>query len=299
MKYIFVANGRADKKEGNRHLAEVLSGIGSDVLDWEMYVTREAGDATYYVRDHCRRHPGEKICYVACGGDGTINEVATGLFGFEGKCMSVMAMGTGNDFVKYYPDKSFKSVEGIIDGTHHQIDILQINKTRFSVNVCNCGFESIVCSIANRLSAKGETDPYNKGIIKAIIFRRRNRIVVHADGERLNRRSMLLCTFANNRYVGGEFCCAPRAFNDDGLIDVCLVKPLSLLRFFALIPLYRNGEHLDSRRFRRIMKYRRARHIEIHSAKPTELCLDGEMFAGRDFTIDIVPKGIDLIVPSK
>ena len=98
-------------------------------------------------------------------------------------------MGTGNDFVKYYPDKSFKSVEGIIDGTHHQIDILQINKTRFSVNVCNCGFESIVCSIANRLSAKGETDPYNKGIIKAIIFRRRNRLVVHADGERLNNRT--------------------------------------------------------------------------------------------------------------
>ena len=297
MTYVFIANGRPDKLNITGRVSGMLAGINAPE-HCEIYTTREAGDATYFVRKHCESHPDIKVCYVACGGDGTINEVATGLFGYKDKYLAILAMGTGNDFVKYYKDSSFNSPEGIFNGKCHKIDIMRVNRDHFSINVCNFGFEAAVCSIANILSAKGEPEPYRKGIIMAILKHRFNRITVTADGERLNRRRMLLCTLANNHYVGGEFCCAPRAVNDDGLIDLCMVRPITLLRFAKLIPLYAKGLHLDSPKCSKVMKYRRVRHVEVHSEKDTEICLDGEMLPGRDFVVDIVPKAINLIIPN-
>ncbi len=297
MRYIFVANGRSDKKGINGELQEMLKN-SAIANKYEMYVTREAGDATFFVKGHCESHPDDEICYVACGGDGTINEVVSGIAGHNNKSLAIMAMGTGNDFVKYYSDRNFRSVDGIVNGTNRKIDLLRVNGSHYSINVCNIGFEAAVCSIANRLSAKGEKNAYRKGVVKSLLSHRYNKITITADNERLNRRRMLLCTLANNHYVGGEFLCAPRARNDDGLIDLCLVRPISLLRFLVMIPKYAKGLHLDNPYCMRVIKYRQVRHVEIHSENDTELCLDGEMLPGRNFTVDIIPNAINLIVPN-
>lgn len=98
---------------------------------------------------------------------------------------------------------------------------------------------------ANELVAKGKSahEAYTRGVVNAILTSRYNHIKVTVDGKRINRGYMILCTIANGRRVGGEFNCAPNAKVDDGLIDVCLFRPMSLLRFLMLIPLYRKGEH--------------------------------------------------------
>lgn len=298
MKYIFITNGRADKQAVNESISTMISETGGD-MDWEIYVTKAPGDATVFVRKHCEDHISESVCYVACGGDGTINEVASGLTGMKNKYLAIIAVGTGNDFVKYYPNNDFHSIRGILNGSATKIDILKINDSRYSINVCNIGFDAAVCSIANSLSVRGAANAYRKGILLGILKHRFDRIVITADGERLNRRRLLLCTMANNHYVGGEFCCAPKSLNDDGLIDVCMIRPILLIVFILVISKYRNGRHLDSPMCRPFFEYRRARHIEIHSKKKTEICLDGEMYAGKDFTVDILPGAINLIIPKE
>ena len=296
MKYVFIFNGRPDKAAVNNGISAFLAESGH-IADCETYTTKSAGDATDFVRNHCRNHSDEDICYVACGGDGTINEVISGMIGYPDKCFSVVACGTGNDFVKYYSPGKFSSPDGVFNGRTSTIDVIKVNDGRYCVNVCNIGFEAAVCSIANRLSAEGHPDPYRKGIFKALLTGRFNRITIIADNERLNAKRLLLCTLANSSYVGGGYCCAPRAKNDDGFMELCLVKPISLVRFISMLPLYRKGRHLDSRRCLKVIKYRRVRHVEVHSKDMTELCLDGEMMAGRDFTIEIVPAALKLIVP--
>ena len=76
MYYIFIVNGREDKghilEDLNRQIQEV--GVG---LDYEIYRTRGVGDGTRFVRIYCDLHPAAKVCFVACGGSGTMNEVAS------------------------------------------------------------------------------------------------------------------------------------------------------------------------------------------------------------------------------
>ena len=103
MKYIFIVNGRADKAPYRKQIIEQIEQC-THGLNYEIYETEGMGDATRYTHVYCDLHPAEEVCFVACGGDGTINEVASGIAGFEHKSMAIIAIGgSGNDFIKYYP----------------------------------------------------------------------------------------------------------------------------------------------------------------------------------------------------
>lgn len=297
MRYLFIINGRADKEAAKEEVLKQLSEL-EDSIEYETYVTSEPGDATRYIRLYCTNCPEDEVCFVACGGDGTINEVSSGLVGSKNKHMAILALGTGNDFIKYYKGRDFKSIRKIIDGTPERIDILKINEDRYSINVCNFGFDAIVCTIGNKLGTKGWKNPYRWGVFGSIFIGRFNRIAVVADGERIDHGKMLLCTLSNNSYVGGEFKCGPRAKNNDGLIDLCYVKSCTLAKFLSTMGTYTKGEHLDTPSCMKIMTYRQVRHVEIKSEKSIELCLDGEMLPGDEFTVDIMPGEISLIVPA-
>lgn len=303
MKYIFVINGRADKAGARSQIEQMLAQEAGDTL-YDTYITRGIGDGTRYTHVYCDLHPDEDVCFVACGGDGTINEVASGLVGFQHKTLGVLALGGhGNDFIKYYSGRDtcsgpdFRSVRALLLGNDQQIDILRVNDS-YSINVCNFGFDSVVASTANRINAKGENkNAYRMGVVRGILTGRYNRIHVAADGELLSGRRMLLCTLANNNYVGGEFRCAPYAQNNDGLIEVCFAPTMSLLHFLKILPIYTRGEHLEHPVGKKRFIYRQARHVEVSSPDTIELCLDGEMLPGTHFNIDIIPQAITLRVP--
>lgn len=298
MHYCFIINNEPSKI-GNAHVIEEEINKLDNKIDFEIYKTTAEKSATQFVREYCIENKDREICFVACGGDGTINEVATGMVGAEGKHMAVLAYGSGNDFIKYYAGKNFLSVKDIVNGKPHKIDILKVNKDRYSINVCNFGFDSVVASTANRLSRKGNKNPYRWGIVKAIFCARFNAINVSADGEVLNPgKRMLLCTLGNNNHVGGEFFCSPRAKNDDGLIEVCYCKTTTLFGFLGLLPVYTAGKHLDDPKTSRHFIYRQAKTVDIHSDKQIELCLDGEMLAGNDFHVEVLPQAISFIIPA-
>jgi len=294
MLYIFVVNGRADFVQRiNDDLSKQLEGC---TIEHKTYVTTGVGDGTRFVRLYCDLHPNEEVCFVACGGCGMANEVASGIIGETNKYMAILAYGYTNDFIKYYPDLDFHSFEKILQGELHPIDAIRVNDS-YAINACHFGFDSIVASEANYQTEQGHSKPYLRGIIKGIFMGRFNKIKVVADGQKLNKRRMLLCTLANSKYVGGEFLCAPRAKNDDGLIEVCLIKTMLLINFLRLIPIYTKGEHLEHKFYKKKIAYCRAKHIEIKSSSIIEVCLDGELLPGTNFTVDIVPSSVNLILP--
>ncbi len=106
MHYIFVINGREDKRWIADEVDRQIRQLGSS-LDYEIYTTSGAGDGTRFTRIYCDLHPNARVCFVACGGTGTLNEVASGLAGFKGKSLALLAFGTTNDFTKNFPDRDF------------------------------------------------------------------------------------------------------------------------------------------------------------------------------------------------
>lgn len=298
MHYCFIINAEPCKA-GNADKIQADINNLKEEIDYEIYRTTAEKTATVFVKEYCAEHPEEETCFVACGGDGTINEVSTGMVGAKNKHLAILSYGSGNDFIKYYEGKDFLSVEKLVKGTPHKIDILKVGNDRYSINVCNFGFDSVVASTANKLSRKGNKNPYRWGIVKAIFCGRFNRIQVKADGEELNPgKRMLLCTLGNNNHVGGEFFCSPRAKNDDGLIEVGYCKTTTLAGFLGLLPIYTAGKHLDEPKASKHFIYRQSKTVDVHCDKEIELCLDGEMLAGNDFHIEIIPSAISFIIPN-
>ncbi|MDO4573276.1 MAG: diacylglycerol kinase family lipid kinase [Clostridia bacterium] len=299
MQYIFVVNpcaGRGDHAQAIRQAVEALP----ERADCAVYETRSAGDATRYVRDFCQTQPGP-LRFIACGGDGTINEVFNGAAGFKGVSVSCYPCGSGNDFVKCFGGaEAFSDIGALLRAPARKLDLLKIGE-RYCVNICNFGFDTKVAVTMNKVRGRkllGGKNAYATGVVNALLTAMKSRCTVTADGERLNEGLMLLCTVANGQYVGGAFRCAPRARCDDGLIEVCLVKPISRLTFVKLLGPYANGEHLDDPRFDRILVYRQARSVEVEAAPGFAYSLDGEIIYSDRFRIEIAPAALDFAAPA-
>jgi len=297
MRYVFVINGRSDKQFISSIIERQIEEIPS-FRDYEIYKTKCKLDATRFVRSY-ELLLDEQVCFVACGGDGTINEVMSGLVGHRNKFLAIMAYGTGNDFVKYYPNSNFRSVRALIDGTAETIDAIKVND-RYSINVCNIGFEAAVARIANALprNSNNRRSIYRKALLRAFVFNRKNKLDICIDGEVIDCSPLLLMSFANCKYVGGEFLCAPKATNNDGLMDFCVIRSMNLLKLLPCVEVYKEGKHLDNPKYSDFVFYRRAKYAIISADHEFEVCIDGEIMINSRFEIDLLPSSVRIIVPA-
>lgn len=297
MKHIFIFNPAAG--QGNA-LADIQSSL-SRHEDCELYETRCPRDATAYIEKRIAAEPNDRLCFVACGGDGTINEVASGVAGHENACFTVYPCGSGNDFVKAFGGRDrFMDLDALIAAEPAPIDILRVDD-RWCINVFSFGFDTSVLKTMNAVKRKplmGGKRAYYVGIADALMKSMRTGCAITVDDEPFFAGDILLCTFANAQYVGGSFKCAPRARMDDGLIEVCLVKPISRLSFLQLIGTYTEGTHLEDPRMKDIVRYTRARKLTVTSAKGLlPVSLDGEVIERKTFTVEIVPGGVNFALP--
>ena len=300
MKYYFIVNPRAGEGKSEEIIRTAISKLPQKE-DCEVYVTKSVNDATVFVRESCMRHEGEQLRFIACGGDGTINEVFNGAVGHENVSVSCYPCGSGNDFVKAFGGAEvFSDIGKIVEAKDRKLDLLKVGD-RYSNNVVNFGFDTTVAITINKEREKtghGNKNAYTKGVVAALIKSMKNTCTVIADGETLNPNGKcLLCTLANGQYVGGSFKCAPKSKPDDGLIDVCLIKPISRLRFVKLLGPYTAGEHLDDPKCKDIVVYRRAKEIEVKAQPGFAYSLDGEIIYSDHFTVEIAPAAINFAVP--
>ena len=300
MKYVFIVNPHAGDTDRVQLIRDAIAGLPEKDA-CEIYPTKAPRDATAYVKQWCAEHPGEEVRFIACGGDGTVNEVFSGAAGLDNVTVTCYPCGSGNDFVKAFGGaEKFLNVPALLRAPTQPLDLLKVGD-RYSDNVVNFGFDTTVAITINKEREKtghGNKNAYTKGVVKALLTAMKNDFTVKADGETLNPGGKaLLCTVANGQYVGGSFKCAPRAETDDGLIEVCLIKPISRLRFVKILKPYTNGEHLDRPDMQDIVVYRRAKKVEVEAPAGFAYSLDGEIIYQSRFTVEIVPAALQLAVP--
>ena len=306
MKHLICVNGNAgsynDAFKGK--IAEAFKG-----LDHEIYETTGPKSLIPFLKDYLKKNSKETVRVYACGGDGTAHEAANALVGFDNAELAIVAIGTGNDFVKIYGGKEkFQEFKPLIEGKAQPVDISKISspdiEDMYSLNVINFGFDAIVGAMGNYYKEHGlpekakkkGLDPYEYALKNdAMKHGRFNDIEVFADGEKLNEKQMLLATLAQGQYVGGKFRCAPKSNNTDGLIDVCVLKTMTFLGLGMIIGTYTKGKHLDKKRKKIV--YRQAKEIKMAGPKAFDVCVDGEMIKGNNFTVQVVPGAIKLVIP--
>ena len=284
-------------------------------LDYEIYKTEGPRSVISFLREYLKKNNKETVRVYACGGDGNVHEAVNGMIGFDNAELAVLPVGTGNDFVKTYGAmneviEQYRSFKPLIEGKPIEIDVSKISgqslrEPMYSVKVINFGFDAIVGARGNYYKehglpkgAKEGTNPYDYALKHdAMKYGRFNDIEVYADGEKLNEKQILLATLAQGQWVGGQFKCAPKSDNTDGLIDVCILKTMTFLGLGLIIGTYTKGKHLDKPRKKIV--YRQAKEIRMVGPKDFDVCIDCEMICGKEFKVEICPKAIKLVPPAK
>ena len=314
MKHLIIFNAGAGKNKERIDAFKAQIEESFKGLDYEVYETEGPRKVIAYLRNYLTKNK-EQIRVYACGGDGTVHEVVNGLVGFPQAELAILPVGTGNDFVKSYGVmndniQNYQSFKPLINGKPVEIDVSKISgdgldEPWYSVNVINFGFDAIVGARGNYYKEHGfpkkvkeGTNPYDYALKNdAMKYGRFNDIEVFADGEKLNEKQMLLATLAQGQWVGGQFKCAPKSDNTDGLIDVCVLKTMTFLGLGMIIGTYTKGKHLDKPRKKIV--YRQAKEIKMVSPKEFDVCVDGEMIKGNNFTVEVCPKAIKLVPPAQ
>ncbi len=300
MKHIFIINPAAGPENATEKIRTALSAY-QDTHEILIHETAGVKDATHFVREYASSHPEEKIRFYACGGDGTLNEVVCGAYGFPHVSVSSYPCGSGNDFVKYYGGaRYFLDVGALLGAEEREIDLLTDGED-YSVNVANFGFEYFVCEKMEKLRRKAfwhGKRAYYGGIVSSLFTAMKNRARVLVDGKPFGGETHLLCSVANGSHVGGSFCCAPRSDNEDSFLDICLIDPVSVPRFISMIGHYKNGTHLEEERMRDIVHYTRGKTVEVVAEKEGfGYVFDGELKRSKHFILRILPRALRFAVP--
>lgn len=267
--------------------------------DIRVYVTKARGDASDYIR-LCRAQEEGMLRFYACGGDGTLNEVVNGAYGLRQVEVGCYPCGSGNDYVKYYGGReAFLDLGRQLNGKSQRVDLMDAGG-RLAINMVHFGLDSAVAKTMirwRRVPVLGGKNAYYAGVVSALLQPLGTPCTLWVDGEQINKDKLLLCTIANGQYVGGGYRAAPRSDNGDGVLDVCLVRPLPRIRMLGLMKAYREGTHLEDPRLKDSLSYRQGQHVRIEGKERFVMLLDGELYDHKDVDVRVIPDALSFVLP--
>lgn len=300
MKHIFIINPRAGKKDQTARIygmADRLREVHG--LDCACMLTDRPGGAADMARKLAAS--GEELRLYACGGDGTVSEVANGIAGFPNAAMTCVPTGTGNDFLKNFGADmaKFSDAENLWDGPVSPLDLIDCNG-HLCLTIACTGVDARVADGVHRygkvplLSGRGS---YLASVAVNFLFQPIGRHwTVTLDGEELED-DFALVSMCNGRYYGGGSTPVPEARMDDGILHTVLIKNVSKPMFARLFPAYSAGEHarLPSELFR----VSTAREVRIHAdGGEFVTCLDGESFRWHDAVLRLADRRLNFFGPA-
>ncbi len=296
MKNVFIINPVAGKGQFQKELASQIAPVCRELkTSWEIYETKYPGDGYAFTKNYPL---GEKIRFYAVGGDGTLNEIVNGAMARGSGAVGIFPCGSGNDFVRTFSQqKKFLDIKAQLQAKEKRIDILKTENS-WGINMGNMGLDAQTAADVHRYT-KFLPGPmaYSLSLLNRLLHKMGFSIkVTLADGEVI-QGTYILATFANGIAYGGGYYSAPKARCDDGLMDICLVKPVSRLKIAHFLKIYKEGRHLDDERLSEFLVYRRSSQAVIETKKPKKFCLDGEIQTSAQISIKLQKQALDFLLP--
>ena len=302
MKHLFIVNPKSGVKDNVNSIKEEIDKIFKNE-DYEIHVTECRNDGYNFVKEYLEKHKEEKVRIYACGGDGTMNEVANGMYGFDNAELAIYPSGSGNDFLKFFGPHAtplFKSFENLKNGLVKPIDLIIANG-HIAVNEINIGFDANVVvkqAKIKRWPLVSGKFAYDIGVIGAFLEKIDSKYKITIDDKVIYDGVAVLGALMNGSYYGGGYYCAPKAEIDDGLIDFCMVTNVSRKVFLGLVKEYKTGTHIDpkSKTFKYII-YEKGKKVRIEIDRDWPYSVDGEIYYTKDLTVEAIPNAIKIVLP--
>lgn len=296
MKHIFIINPAAGKRDNRQRVYAMAEALEQKHgLDVSCMLTKSHGHATQLTRSIAET--GDAVRFYACGGDGTVNEVANGIAGFDNAAMTVIPIGTGNDFLKNFGPEmlpKFMDAENLWNGEVQQLDLIDCNGKACLTIACSGIDARIAESVHDFSSSISGKGAYLASVAVNFIARGIGQHWTVTLDDEVIEDDFALVAMCNGRHYGGGFTPMLEARMNDGLLHTILVKKISKLQFAALFGKYGSGRHGEVSPD--IIRVSDAKVVRIQG-RDIVTCLDGECSHSTDITLRLSDKKLNFFGP--
>mgnify|MGYP006278813501 CR=1 FL=1 len=260
------------------------------------YATKKKNDALNETINTCN---GDWDAIIACGGDGTINEVASGIVKSKRKLpVAILAGGTVNDFATYMnlPRTPVEFCDMITNENTLKVDMGACNDNYF-VNVATGG---LLTNVAHKVTSDtktvlGRMAYYFEGIREIPRQRFRPINVRITSDEFTMEDEIFLFVISNGKSVGGFKKLSPNADVQDGLLDCMIIKKAEFQDIVSIFLRIHLGEHINNQK----VEYFKTKKIVIENLtdEETQVDIDGEYAGELPVKVEVLPKAFEIFVP--
>ena len=311
---LVIVNPRSAAGSTKEKWAEIASDVRTHFGPFSVAFTKGPGDGTELAK---RGAAAGRPFIIACGGDGTINEIANGILssGVDVE-LGILPSGTGGDFRRTVgmPAGMREAARALRTGRTELIDVGKVMFTGFDGEITSRWFVNVssfglAASIIERVkstsslswlpldSVRGRAS-FALSTLQEIVGMDAFAVKVKIDGgDEKTLRTVNFCV-ANSRYFGGGMKIAPDAKINDGLLDIVNIGDINTAKIILnSYTLYR-GTHVSLPE----VGSRLAKRVEVRAADPgTEIHLetDGELPGKLPAVYEIVPGALRVRVPNR
>ena len=305
MKTIVIVNPQAGNGRTEKIWPNIESALEKSIGSFEVLQTTCRGDATDLSRKILKE---DAARIVAVGGDGHLNEVLNGFIendlpvNAESRLSFVMT-GTGCDFQRSLgiSGKWQNAVAELKDAKVRKIDVGKVTytaadktqKIRYFDNIASFGLSGAVdhCLEHSRLrDYLGGSPLFLWATIKTVFTHPNQSIRFRINDGPEEGICSRLGLLANGRYFGGAMHAAPEAELDDGLLDLLMLKEISVAKFLWHLPKIYKGTHLKIPE----IIFQKVRKFTAESSEQVILDIDGESPGYLAATFEVLPKILNL-----
>ena len=305
MKTIVIVNPQAGNGRTEKIWPNIESALEKSIGSFEVLQTTCQGDATDLSR---RILAVDTARIVAVGGDGHLNEVLNGFIendlpvNPEARLSFVMT-GTGCDFQRSLgiSGKWQNAAAKLKDAKVRKIDVGKVTytaadktqKIRYFDNIASFGLSGAVdhCLEHSRLrDYLGGSPLFLWATIKTVFTHPNQSIRFRINDGPEEEICSRLGLLANGRYFGGAMHAAPEAELDDGLLDLLMLKEISVAKFLWHLPKIYKGTHLKIPE----IFFQKVRKFTAESSEQVILDIDGESPGYLAATFEVLPKILNL-----
>ncbi len=290
-KFLFIINPITGRYKVDRLRHACALNMDTTRFDCTILKTERSGHAHELSKDNADHYD----AIIAVGGDGTVNEVASGLIGTTTP-MGIIPNGSGNGLARHltYSMHIDKALDQLSKAPVKAIDVLRVNGQP-CFNVAGIGFDAHVAQLFQSTRGRGL---FNYIMISAKEFLSYDYpfLKITTDEKTYNCERAFSLTLANASQLGNNAVVAKDADLSDGVMDICLIAkyplwylPIATGRLFTQT-LHRS-RYFSGGRSRKVI-------VEIPYVKKTTIQIDGEpVITSNPVTFLIEPLALNVLMP--
>lgn len=290
MRYCLIVNPVAGGGRSLTVLEKAKQRFQAAGVDYAVRLTTSPGEAVFLAAQASSE---AYDAVVSVGGDGTLCEVAHGLAG-SGCPLGILPGGRGNDYCRCVgiPEKDTdRAIQILLDGHSRAVDIMRVNDL-VGLNVSSVGFDEEVVRNSRRFAwFKGLS--YVISVFYTILHYRSLPLRIQVDDGLYEQPTFLVAAGCGTHY-GGGINVLPEADPADGLMDVCVIDPVTRAQVVRLLPKFMKGRHKGFP----FVHMTRARHVVVESDVPFHVNMDGELLDNlHRVDMELVAQGLRVLAP--